>query len=427
MQNVYGFQCLRCGEYYYLENDVSVLVKGCPKCATSDSIANLSVKYDENKKINVSHSTFSDRENSMWRYFEFLPIEPEHVVTIGEGRTPLIPCIKMAKQLGVEQLFLKDETRNPTWSHKDRAMSVGLSHALEFGARVVTTSSSGNEGGSLSAYAARAGLDAVVFTSASCPPTMRTLMQVYGAKLIATPTSQDRFTIMGKCIETFGWYPMSSYADIPIGINPIGIEGYKTIAFEICEDLDFQVPDFVIVPTCWGDVLQGIWKGFKEFYKSGLIDRLPGMIAAEVFGPLTYAIEKKLSYIKKTPTKNTVAISIGAGISTWQALNVLFESKGSPQDVNDDELLLMQSELARSEGIFAEASSIASVAALKKLRENNIVKAEDLVVSVITSSGLKDPGVARSFLPEVPLIEPNLDALELALKEYYDMDVIVLK
>lgn len=423
MKNVMGFQCLRCGELYHLEGDIDILVQGCPKCATPGSIANLSVKYNDNINNNIPKSTFSNRENSMWRYSEFLPFEYKQAVTIGEGRTPLIPCMKMAKQIGMDQFYVKDETRNPTWSHKDRAMSVGLSHALESGALVVTTSSSGNEGGALSAYAAHAGLNAVVFTSASCPPTMRTLMQVYGAKLIATPTSQDRFTIMGKCIKEFGWYPMSSYAETPIGINPFGHEGYKTIAFEICEDLEYQVPDYVIVPTCWGDVLQGIWKGFKEFNKSGLINRVPKMIAAEVFGPLTNAMEKSLSFVEKTPTKNTVAISIGAGISTWQALNVLLESKGHPQDVNDNDLLIAQSELARCEGIFVEASSVASVAALKKLRENNIVKDDDLVVSVTTSSGLKDPGVARSYLPEVPLIKPDIDALKTALKRHYEMDI----
>ncbi len=422
MQNVSGLQCPRCNENYPLKNETAYLVKGCPNCATKESVANLTLRYKENK-AKITPTTFLGRENSMWRYSEFLPFKPEHAVTIGEGMTPLVYCEKMAKHLGVGQLYLKDESRNPTWSHKDRAMSVGVSHALERGDRVVTTASSGNEGGALAAYAARAGIEAVIFTSAACPPTMRTLMQVYGAKLIATPTSQDRFTIMRHCIEKFGWYPMASYSDKAIGTNPFLHEGYKTIAFEICEELDFEVPDYVIVPTCWGDGLHGIWKGFTEFKQAGLIDKLPKMVAAEVFGPLSNALKKNLSYVENTPASDSVAISIAAGESTWQALHVLSESNGMAQDVNDEELLIMQKELASMEGIFAEASSIASVAAVKKLSEKNLIQPDSKIISVITSSGLKDPGVTRPMLPKVPVIEPNIEELESALKNNYEIDI----
>jgi len=422
MQNVSELQCPRCSEKYPLKNETAYLVEGCLKCATAESVANLTLRYKKNKTT-ITPSTFLGRGNSMWKFSEFLPFDSEHAVTIGEGMTPLVPCEKMAKHLGVGQLYLKDETRNPTWSHKDRAMSVSVSHALERGDRVVTTASSGNEGGALAAYAARAGIEAVIFTSAACPPTMQTLMQVFGAKLIATPTSLDRFTIMRRCIERFGWYPMSGYSETPIGTNPFLHEGYKTIAFEICEELDFEVPDYVIVPTCWGDGLYGIWKGFSEFKQAGLIEKLPKMVAAEVFGPLSNALKKSLSYVENTPAGDSVAISIAAGVSTWQALHVLLDSNGIAQDVNDDDLLNMQKELASMEGIFAEASSIASVAALKKLSEQKLIQSNSRIVSVITSSGLKDPDVTRSILPEVPVIEPNLDALEVALRNNYNFDI----
>jgi len=422
MQNVSGLQCPRCSENYPLKNETAYLVEGCHKCATTESVANLTLRYKENTTT-ITPSTFLGRENSMWKYSEFLPFDSKDAVTIGEGMTPLVSCKKMAKYMGVGQLYLKDETRNPTWSHKDRAMSVGVTHALERGDRVVTTASSGNEGGALAAYAARAGIEAVIFTSAACPPTMQTLMQVFGAKLIATPTSQDRFTIMRHCVENFGWYPMSGYSDKPIGTNPFLHEGYKTIAFEICEVLDYQVPDYVIVPTCWGDGLHGIWKGFTEFKQSGLIDKLPKMVAAEVFGPLSNALKKDLSYVEDTPSGDSIAISIASGVSTWQALHALLDSNGMAQDVNDDDLLNMQIELASMEGIFAEASSIASIAALKKLSENNLIQNDSRIISVITSSGLKDPDVTRSILPEVPVIEPNLDALEAALRNNYNFDI----
>ena len=155
----------------------------------------------------------------------------------------------------------------------------------------------------------------------------------------------------------------------------------------------------------------------------GLIEKLPKMVAAEVFGPLSNALKKSLSYVENTPAGDSVAISIAAGVSTWQALHVLLDSNGIAQDVNDDDLLNMQKELASMEGIFAEASSIASVAALKKLSEQKLIQSNSKIISVITSSGLKDPDVTRSILPEVPVIEPNLDALEAALRNNYNFDI----
>ena len=422
MQNVSELRCPKCGERYPLKNETAYLVNGCSKCATAKSVANLEVSYKE-QEVAITPATFKGWENSMWRYEEFLPFDKEHAVTIGEGMTPLVPCEKLAKSLGVGKLYLKDETRNPTWSHKDRAMSVGVSHALEQGSRVVTTASSGNEGGALSAYAARAGLEAVIFTSATCPPTMRTLMQVYGAKLITTPTSYDRFTIMKECIEKFGWYPMSGYTAAPIGTNPFLHEGYKTIAFEICEEMNFNVPDYVIVPTCWGDGLKGIWKGFTEFKQAGLIDKLPKMVAAEVFGSLTETLKRGLKEVESVPDGDSIAISIASGTSTWQALHALLDSNGLAQNVNDDEILKMQLQLASTEGLFAEASSIVSVAVVEKLRELNLIEPDSTIVSVITSSGLKDFEVTRSVLPELPVIEPNIEALESTLRTTYNLDM----
>jgi len=214
---------------------------------------------------------------------------------------------------------------------------------------------------------------------------------------------------MRQYVENLGWYPLSSYGSMPIGINPFAIEGYKTIAYEICEALDFSSPDIVIVPTCWVDGLQGIWKGFKEFKACGLIDKLPRMVAAEVFGPLTNAIEMGLDYVAETPAGDSIAISIAAGVSTWQALNVLRESGGMAQDVEEGDILPTQLLVASSEGVFAEASSVVSVAALKRLVQEGGLEPGVTVVCVVTSTGLKDPAPTRQLLPEVPLIEPEVN------------------
>jgi threonine synthase len=423
MPEVLGLQCLRCGALYPAELAFDRLVMGCRECATPQSVANLSVKYADRAWQGITPASFAGRVHSMWRYREFLPIEPTSAVSLGEGMTALVDCPNLARRLGIRRLYVKDESRNPTWSHKDRAMSVGISHARCSGAGIVATSSSGNEGGSMAAYAARAGCAAVVFTSAACPPTMRTLMQAYGGKVIAVPTSRDRWSLMRQCVGAFGWYPLSSFTSLPIGINPFAIEGYKTIAFEICESLDFQVPEYVIVPTCWGDGLQGIWKGFVEFARAGLTQKVPRMVAAEVFGPLSNALAKDLPFVEPTPAGDSVSISIAGGISTWQALNVLRSSGGMAQDVDDAETLAAQLELAASEGIFAEASSATPLAALKKMLAAGTVPPDATAVCVVTSTGLKDPEVTRRVLPPVPLIEPNAGALAEALRNTYGLEL----
>src|SRR5438105_3750199 len=237
---------------------------------------------------------------------------------LAEGATPWIHLDRLGQRLGLPRLYAKDESQNPTWSYKDRLCSVAVTHAVETGARVITISSTGNHGASTAAYAARAGIPCVIFTLASVPETMKTLMQAYGAAVVACPTSESRWELMRQGIERFGWYPTGGFVVPPIGSNPYGVDGYKTIAYEVAEDLDWTAPDVVVVPSAYSDGLFGIWKGWTELQTLGLVKHAPRMIAAEPFGPLAHALERGLQAPEPVEAPApSVAFSTASRYGTW--------------------------------------------------------------------------------------------------------------
>jgi threonine synthase len=292
--------------------------------------------------------------------------------------------------------------------------------ALQFGRKVMTASSSGNHGAATAAYAARAGLDCVIFTIEAFPMTMRTLMQAYGAKIVATPTARDRWTLQEACVEEFGWYSNGNFMYPPVGYDPYAVDGYKTIGFEICEQLGWRAPDKVVVPVGQGGAFFGSWRGFGELFDLGFINSKPQMIAAEPFGPLKNALAKSLDYVEKVPGGTTVAFSAGVDISTYQALKVLVDSAGIAEVASDPEIMKMQLELAASEGIYAEATGALTLAVIKKLRDAGKIKEDETIVALVTSGGLKDPATTQSYLPNVPLVQPNIDALRVGLARAYN-------
>lgn len=414
-----GLRCLRCGAEYPAEK----MLEGCPRCRDDKGASNVSAVYDlAAVKKALSRSELESRRPWMWKYSELLPVSQEHMVSLNEMATPLVQATKLGRELGLPNLYLKDESRNPTGSFKDRLCAVAISKGLEYGVKVVTNSSTGNHGAATAAYSSAAGLDCVIFTVASVPLTMKTIMQVYGAKLVATPTPDGRWAIMSQCIRRFGWYPTSNYASPPVGSNPYGIEGYKTIAFEICEQLGWRAPDRVVLPVAYADGLYGTWKGFEEFRALGFIDSAPKMVAAEIFGPLNNAMGKNLDYCETVPTRPTVAFSIGGNFSNYQGLKALRDSGGRAVSIDDNELLAMQKRLGRY-GIYAEASSVATLVAIKDLVARGEVDERETVVAVLTATGLRDPGATAEALPAVPVVEPEMDALKAALKSNYGFSI----
>lgn len=380
---------------------------------------NVSVVYDMDEiRRSFDPKRLDGRPHTMWRYAELLPAELENAVSIGEGMTPLLPVPRLARRLGLRNLLVKDESRNPTWSFKDRLASSAVSMAKQMGAAVVTGSSSGNAGSATAAYSARAGIPCVMFTTQQFPLAMRVQMAVYGTKMIATPTIQDRWRMVEACVDTLGWFPVTIFVYPLVGSNPYGIEGYKSVAFELVEQLG-RVPDHVVMPVGAGDAFYGTWKGFEEYRELGFTDSVPTMVAAEVFGPLENALAKNLDHIEEVPWGPSPAISVGLYTSAYQALHVLRESGGAARSPSTEDMLAMQRELAETEGIYAEVSSVISLCVAKTLVDEGRIQDDDLVVAFLTSGGLKDPETTAKHLPAIPLIEPNLDALRAALDATY--------
>ena len=414
-----GLECIRCRTEY----EVGPLYKGCPGCLERGLPTNLRVVVDGDRiRRTFDPNKLSDRPTSMWRYWEFLPADREDAVSLGEGLTPLTPLPRLGKRLGLSTLYAKNETMNPTWSFKDRLASAAVSFAPSLGASVITGSSSGNAGAATAAYAARAGMPCVMFTTQQFPQAMKVQMGVYGSKLVAVPTIYDRWRLVEAGVDRFGWFPVTVFVYPLVGSNIYGIEGYKTIAYELVDQLG-RVPDKVVMPVGAGDAFFGAWKGFQEYRDLGYADSVPTMLAGEVFAPLQNAQEKGLDHIEETEMGPTVAISVGLNTSTYQALSVLNDSGGVARSATDAEMISMQKLLAEEEGIYAEASSVLSLAVIPHLIAAGAIDPDDTVVTLLTSSGLKHPEMTAENLMEIPLIEPELDALARLLAETYGLEV----
>ncbi|MCC7367103.1 MAG: pyridoxal-phosphate dependent enzyme [Chloroflexi bacterium] len=415
MSSPSGLTCLRCSTSYPAEE----IVTGCPKCRAEGVAVNLKVTYPNSAFRTVQDSRgFDSGERGVLRYHDLLPISLAHATWLGEGETPLIHAGALGELVGLEHLYLKNETRNPTGSYKDRMAAVIVARAREAGATTVTIASSGNAGAALAAYATVAGLRCVIFTSESAPLAVKAQMRALGAQVVALSSSPQRWTIMAQAIERYGWYAASNYQADPVGSNPYGVEAYKTVAFEVWEQLGRDVPDVMALPVCYGDGLAGTARGFVDLQDLGFTRRVPRLVAGEVWGPLTHAQANNLEAPVPAEAGPTVAFSIGGGRSTYQALHALTESEGRAVTVTDEELLHWQRELGRREGIYAEASSLASVAALAKLRAEDRLRPSAVSVALLTATGLKDPG-AGGLADDVPLIEPTLESLASALTSAY--------
>lgn len=388
---------------------------GCARCAAEGVPANLLPAYEI---AGPGPLPADPSQPGLFRYRALLPLAAgTPAVSLREGRTPLIPARRLGAALGVPGLWIKDETRNPTWSYKDRLAAVAVTKAAEQGASTVVVSTTGNHGAAVAAYAAAAGLRCVVLTLASVPHTMKVLMQVYGAAVVALRSGPERWALMAAAVRERGWVPMSSYQSPPVGSNPFGVDGYKTIAYELAEELG-RAPDWVVVPTAYADGLAGIERGFEDLLALGLIERLPRMLAAEPFGPHAAALASGADLAGPVAARPSVAFSTATPVGTYQGLAALRRSGGTAVAVPDDEeIMAAQAEAGRTEGLYLEAASATCFPALARLAAQGAIRPGHMVVAIGTSTGLKDVGATAARLAEVPVIEPTLDALDAALEQ----------
>lgn len=404
--------CVRCSA----RHPVTRFADDCPVCRKAGAPSNLTVAYDSLPGDGTGRDDLRRRPQSMWRWDAFLAARADEAVSLGEGSTPLLE----ATSLGLGDVWIKDESRNPTWSFKDRLASSALTMAKQFGAKVIASSSSGNAGAAAAAYAAKAGLPCVVFTFMGAAGPLVLQMRAYGAMVVKVADKADRWRLQSLGVRELGWYPTSPFFGPVVGSNPYGMEGYKTIAYEIAEAFDWTPPDWCVLPVCYGDALYGMWKGFEDLKALGWIDRVPRFVAAEVSGSLAAAMAGDDTMPPDVPRNApSIATSIGASQGTVQGLEVLRRTRGAAVSVGDDELRRWVVTLAAKEGIWPEASSAAPFAAIERLRAQGTIAAHERCVTLLTASGLKDPGPIESVLPEPPLVGGGLPELLAALKDSY--------
>jgi threonine synthase len=416
-----ALRCIRCETSY----PVSEMYRGCPACAAEQKPSNLELCYDMDE---LKHAAVAARAgaiagagaDSMWRYLPLMPVTEENVVSIGEGATPLLKAPRLGAHLGVPNLYLKDESRNPTGSFKDRLASAAVSAARQLGKRVVVGSSSGNAGAAVAAMAARAGMPCIMFTTQQFPLAMKTQMAVFGSLLVAAPTIHDRWSLMEAGVERFGWFPVTVFRWPYFGSNCYGIEGYKTVGYEIA-DQSALLPDHIVFPVGAGDAFSGAYKGLAEYADAGVISGVPAMHAAEVNGPLEHSLSEGLDYVADMPPPAvpSVAISVASTLSTYQALNVLRRTNGAARSANNDQLLAAQRDIARLEGIYVETSSALAVAVLPTLVTDGVIDADSNVVAVLTSEGLKDPDTTAAHMSPIPSSSADLESVLKILRDVY--------
>jgi threonine synthase len=412
MPNPSALACVRCGARYPLDH----YAHDCAACRKAGAPANLTVAYETLPGEGLDQERPPHRPDSMWRWDDFLHASAAEAVSLGEGNTPLLA----APSLGLGDLWIKDESRNPTWSFKDRLGSGAVTMAKRFGAKVIASSSSGNAGAAAAAYAAKAGIPCVVLTFVGSAGPLVLQMRAYGAMVVKVNERADRWRLQTLGVRELGWYPTSPFFGPVVGSNPYGMEGYKTIAYEIAEAFDWHPPDWCVLPVCYGDALYGMWKGFEDLRALGWIKTTPRFVAAEVSGSLPAALASGDAMPPEVARNApSIATSIGAVQATVQALDVLRRTKGHAVTVSDDDLRRWVVTLAAKEGIWPEASSAAPFAAIERLRGERLIAPHERCVALLTASGMKDPGPIEKALPEPPVVVGGLKELTAALKNAY--------
>ena len=373
--------CSKCGE----ERLIGEYAYRCSRCYYP-----LEVAYDHDEICEAFNvDDLPDRGFDMWRYKELLPVRgPGSIVSLQEGGTPLVKAGRLGEELGLGELYLKDETRNPTWSFKDRGSSVGVSMALEVGAGAVGCVSSGNMAASMAAYAARAGVRCVIVVPRKTPMGKIVQMLVCGASLASVEAPYH--VITRRFIEnSFSAGVYSVHND-----SPMRVEGQKTVSFELAEQLGWEAPDWVIVPTSSAGNFSAVWKGFSELEALGLTAGRPRMSLVQAAGnaPIVRSFRNGLDHVELNPNPDTIASGIANPDppSGLRALSILRESRGYVEMASDEEILGAQGQLARSEGLFVEPAAAVPLACLKRMLEDGVVAGDERVVLVVTGSGLKD-------------------------------------
>ena len=380
LKNVKCAKCVKCGKEHPATPDVTTCECG--------GILDIVYDYDYIKSRLTKEKLAARKDMTMWRYRELLPIEEETENTpLRVGNTPLYEEPRLAEMLGLGHLYVKDDGLNPTSSLKDRASAMAVAKAKEAGKDIIACSSTGNAASSLAGNAAAAGMKTYIFVPSRAPKGKVAQLLTFGATVVSVQGNyEETFELSSKAIDRWGWYNRNA------AVNPYLSEGKKTVSLEICEQLQWKVPDYIAVAVGDGCTIGGVWKGLKDLYAIGFIDKLPRLISCQAEGccPLNRAIEEKAPW--HPMEENTLADSIAVGVprNPDKALQAIEESHGLVVNVSDAEIMAAQKLLGSVCGLFGEPAGVTGTAGVKKLCEMGVLGKDDTVVTMISGNGLKD-------------------------------------
>lgn len=410
MSYIKGYKCTLCGAEFK-EGEVSLTCSHCGEKGILDVVYD----YDALKKVLTREYFEKNRNYSMWRYAPIMGIQEDHIdEMLRVGWTPLYRAHRLEKELGVKELYVKDDGLNPSGSSKDRASGVAVLKAIEAGAKTIACSSTGNAASSCACQAAHMGLNAVIFVPKRAPIGKATQICLYGATLVKVDGDyKAAFQLSKQAIDKYGWYNRNA------AINPFMVEGKKTVSMEIAEQLNFEPTDWVAVSVGDGCTVGGVYKGFAEFFKLGLIKKVPKILGVQSTGCAPFVIASETGEPLKEADENTLADSIAVGIprNPVKAQNAIKLSHGAWISVPDSDIIKAMSLLGRTEGIFGEPAGVAAIAGIKKAVEQGIIKPGETVTTIVTGNGLKDPVNGQKAVSMPEPMKPNLEELDKFLKE----------
>ena len=393
--------CKECGQTYEAK-----ALHVCEFC-----FGPLEVRYDYDAiAANISRESIAKGPLSIWRYRDLLPVEGDQYVSLGAGFTPLVRAERLGNALGLSDLWIKNDTLNPTGSFKDRVVSVALTRARELGLKVAACASTGNLANAVAAHAAWANMESYVFVPANLERAKITTTAVYGGNLVAIEGNYD--DVNRLCAEIASEEP--EWGFVNVNVRTYYGEGSKTLAFEVAEQLGWQAPDHVVVPVASGSQLTKIYKGFQELHRVGLLDKEPKVriSGAQAAGcsPVATAFASGVDVIRPVkPDTIAKSLAIGNPADGYYALDIVRRTGGSFGSVTDEEVLDGIRLLAQTEGIFAETAGGVTIATLVKLARDGVIGKDEKTVAYITGNGLKTVEAMTGAGPTIT-IDPSLDS-----------------
>lgn len=407
MKNVTDLICITCGKKYKAEPDRYL----CSDCGDK-GLLEVEYDYDRVKDEWNKDKLAGEKRLSIWRYLPLLPVEIDTIrPPLRVGWTPVYSSQALADEIGLKQIYIKDDGLNPTGSLKDRASILAVVKAREAGARIVACSSTGNAASSLAGNIASTGgeMKAVIFVPERAPAGKVTQLLIYGAKVLSVKGSyEEAYQLSHQAILKWDWYNRNA------AINPYLVEGKKTVILELAEQLNWKMPDWIVFSVGDGCTIAGAWKGIYDLKQIGFIDKIPHLLGVQAEGcaPITRAFKTGEELIVTAEDTLADSIAVGNPRNYFKAIKGIKSSGGEMINVSDSEILKMMSLLGKTTGVFGEPAGVAGLAGLKKMVDRGVIKKDEKAVAVITGNGLKDIKNSRNAAGEPVKVKPSMANLE---------------